>query len=65
ADNTSPDTNENFTFVNDYSGTAGEAVLEYNAETDTTSAGFDNDGDGLSDLIIIINGQVTEADFVL
>ena len=56
--------NDAFTFVSALTGVAGEAMLVYRASTNLTKLYADTDGDGLTDLQLQINGQLTSDDFV-
>lgn len=63
---TDPD-NEAFVLVDAFSGTAGEAVLTYDAATDRSTLATDTDGDGLGDFGLMFVGDVTAltSNFVL
>jgi hypothetical protein len=53
------DADQAFTFVDAFTNQAGQATLSYDAGTDQTTAAFDVDGDGVSDLTLLISGEVT------
>jgi hypothetical protein len=48
--------------VAQFSLTAGQAVLSYDAGANATTLRLDVDGDGASDFDLLINGQVSSAD---
>ncbi|HEX8233958.1 MAG TPA: CHRD domain-containing protein [Caulobacteraceae bacterium] len=57
---------QDFVLVSAFSGTAGEAVLQYDAARDRTTLQLDTDGADGGDMAILINGEVTgEAGLVL
>jgi Ca2+-binding RTX toxin-like protein len=58
------DGHQDFTFVDAFSDQAGQATLTYDATTNQSTASFDVNGDAASDLTIVVNGQVTAADFL-
>ena len=51
-----------FTFASAFSHVAGQAVLAYDAQANTTTLSLDVNGDGRSDLDVLINGHVTSAE---
>jgi serralysin len=51
--------NQAFTLVAGFSNTAGEGVLGYDAARDKTQLLLDNDGDGLADLKLVMDGDQT------
>jgi len=51
-----------FTWAGAFTHHAGEAVLSWNPTANTTILSLDVDGDGRSDLDVVINGHVTTAD---
>ena len=53
-----------FVFVDTFSGQAGEATLDYDGGSDTTTARFDLDGDAAADLTLVIGGMASEDDFL-
>lgn len=53
------DGDQAFGFVEAFTNVAGQATLSFDAGTDQTTAAFDVDGDGVADLTLVINGQVT------
>ncbi|MGZ8370836.1 MAG: M10 family metallopeptidase C-terminal domain-containing protein, partial [Caulobacteraceae bacterium] len=53
------DGDQGFTFVESFSGAAGEATLSYDAGTGVTTASFYTDGDATADLTLLIQGEVT------
>jgi serralysin len=50
---------QSFTIVSAFTKTPGQAALSYNTANDTTTLSLDVNGDGRSDLTILINGHVT------
>jgi serralysin len=54
--------NQAFTWAAAFTGQAGQAVLSYSAGADTTTLKLDVNGDGASDLGVVINGQVGQSD---
>ena len=54
-------TNEDFSFVGSFTGTAAEAVLKYVAGEDRTYLFLDDDGDASADGLIVFEGRVTGA----
>lgn len=66
ADATTSASNEAFHFVDEFTGAAAEAVLEYDRDRNLTYLLLDVDGDGEADGIIKIAGHARETDdFVL
>jgi Ca2+-binding RTX toxin-like protein len=59
------DGEQNFEVVDEFSGNAGEAVIDYHRASDTTTVLFDTDGDGEADLTLIVNGRITADDLRL
>jgi serralysin len=51
--------NQAFTFVGAFTGAAGQALLTYDAGTDTTSLKLDVNGDKKADYMLKVNGDVT------
>lgn len=58
------DGHQDFTFVNAFTDQAGQATLSYDAATNQSTASFDVNGDAVADLAIVVNGEVTAADFL-
>jgi Ca2+-binding RTX toxin-like protein len=56
--------NDAFTFVSEFSGHAGEAILIYRAKLDATKMYADTNGDGVADFQLSVNGELTSADFI-
>ena len=59
---TAAEGNQAFVFVDTFTGAAGEATLSYDAVTGITTAVFQADADGLADLTLLIDGEVTADD---
>jgi Ca2+-binding RTX toxin-like protein len=58
--------NEAFNFVSTFDGRAGQAVLTYNAASNTSTLMLDINGDGSSDFVLFITGQAdTQQGWVL
>lgn len=51
-------------FVSNWSGKAGEAILSYNEKTGTGSVSIDTTGDGKANLLIKTHGQVKPEDVI-
>jgi Ca2+-binding RTX toxin-like protein len=51
--------NDAFSLVSDFSNTAGEGVLSYDAGRDRTLLLLDDDGDGRADLKLVMDGDQT------
>lgn len=52
-------------FVSAFTKVAGQAVLSYDAATNTSTFKFDLNGDGKSDFALLINGQSVASDWIL
>jgi serralysin len=51
-----------FTFVAAFTSVAGQATLSFNAGTNTTTFAGDVNGDGVADITVLVNGNVSAAD---
>ncbi|MBW3618364.1 MAG: M10 family metallopeptidase C-terminal domain-containing protein [Proteobacteria bacterium] len=54
--------NEAFAFVAEFTNQAGQAVLRYDAASNTTTVQLDVNGDGQADFGLAILGQVSSTD---
>ena len=59
--------NDAFTWVNRFTGHAGEVYSSYSGKTMTTDVYLDTNGDKVADMVIHLDGHVnlTSADFIV
>ncbi|HEX8232980.1 MAG TPA: M10 family metallopeptidase C-terminal domain-containing protein [Caulobacteraceae bacterium] len=54
--------NQEFTLVDHFTDTAGQATIKYNATQDVTRLSMDTDGDGRADMVLLMDGDQTAFD---